>query len=83
MNLRGFEGNGKKRGEDINAGKITFPVALAMQELKDKNDRSKLWAIVKSKPQDDRVVDEAIALMEKVDAVEGSVRVAKDMVIHI
>lgn len=79
LNLRGFEGNGKKRGEDINAGKITFPVGMAMSLL-DKPDRKKLWDIIKSKPQDDAVVDVAIGLLDKVDAINKSVEYSKNLV---
>jgi len=72
LNLRGFEGAGKKRGEDINAGKITFPVAKAMSLLTEKKERKKLWDIIKSKPALDSVVDEAIAIMDSVKAIDKS-----------
>ena len=41
LNLRGFEKNTKQRGEDIMVGKITFPIAKAMNMncLKDKLQR--------------------------------------------
>lgn len=71
LNLRGFEGKTKKRAEDINAGKITFPVAKAMQVL-DKPQRKRLWDIIKSKPDDQKIVDEAVEIMEKCGAIQAA-----------
>jgi geranylgeranyl pyrophosphate synthase len=56
LNLRGFKGNTKHRGEDIVAGKITYPVAKAMTRL-DAAERARIWGIIKSKPQDQKVVE--------------------------
>jgi len=41
LNLKGFKDNLKTKAEDITAGKITYPVAVAMAYL-DKKDRKKL-----------------------------------------
>jgi geranylgeranyl pyrophosphate synthase/predicted secreted hydrolase len=54
LNLRGFENDAKQRGEDIMAGKITFPIAKAMNQkcLNDKQQRQHVWNIIKTKTTD-------------------------------
>lgn len=78
LNLRGFLDGLKTRGEDITAGKVTYPVAKAMSRL-EKADRAKLWEIVSSKPEDIETIKEAISLIDKVDAITDSYQEAKDM----
>ena len=51
LNLRGFVDGLKTKGEDITAGKVPYPVAVAMSRL-EKADRAELWEIVSSKPED-------------------------------
>jgi geranylgeranyl pyrophosphate synthase len=53
---------------------------MAMKSLTDRADRKKLWDIIKSKPQDDREVDQAIALINKVDGINESEKHSKAMV---
>jgi len=79
LNLRGFEGNVKNRGEDINAGKITYPVAKGMARM-NREKRRKVWDIIKTKPQEQKLVDEVIAELDAVGAIDGSVEEATTMV---
>lgn len=52
------------------AGKVTMPIAKAMTML-PLSDREKLWATVKSKPEDQAVIDATIADLEKVGAIQA------------
>lgn len=70
LNLRGFKGDLKDRGEDITAGKITMPVAKAMGLLAQP-DREWLWQQVSSKPHDTSVIAEVIDLLEKCGAIDA------------
>ncbi len=65
LNLRGFEGNLKDRGEDLAQGKVTYPVAKAMSRLSSVHQREWLWNTIKSKPQDRSVVESCIDLIEE------------------
>ena len=78
LNLKGFQDGLKSKGEDITAGKVTYPVGKAMSLL-EHADRKKLWELVKSKPEDRQTISEAIALIDKVDAIDGCLQEAKDM----
>lgn len=69
LNIKGFEGTLKETAEDIKDGKVTYPVVKAMGKL-DLHDRQKLWGIVSSKPQDRATIEEAVALLNKVNSVE-------------
>ena len=53
LNLKGFENKGKTKAEDITAGKITYPIAIAMS-LMSKAEKSKLYSIIKSKRKSKR-----------------------------
>ncbi|CAB9517706.1 Heterodimeric geranylgeranyl pyrophosphate synthase large subunit (Partial), partial [Seminavis robusta] len=79
LNLRGFTDGLKTKGEDITAGKVTYPVAKAMCRL-EKEDRAKLWEIVSSRPEDIETIGKAVALIEKVNGIEGSFQDAKDLI---
>eukprot|EP00026_Physarum_polycephalum_P002234 Phypoly_transcript_02239.p1 GENE.Phypoly_transcript_02239~~Phypoly_transcript_02239.p1 ORF type:complete len:803 (+),score=118.41 Phypoly_transcript_02239:351-2759(+) len=52
INLRGFEENSKNRGEDITAGKITYPIALAMSKklVPKKETRQAIFDRLRSRP---------------------------------
>ena len=69
LNLKGFKDHLKTKGEDITAGKITYPVAKAMALL-NKPDRKRLWEIVKAKTEDIKLIAEAVTLLDKVKALE-------------
>lgn len=88
LNLRGlYTGKADKKagqqlktlGEDIMCGKVTMPVAKAMCLL-DLEGRTKLWNTVKSKPQDQAVVNACIADLEAVGAVQACVEQANECV---
>lgn len=76
LNLKGFKDHLKTKGEDITAGKITYPVAKAMGLL-DKKDRKRLWEIVSAKTEDITLIAEAVSLLDKVQAIELCEREAK------
>jgi geranylgeranyl pyrophosphate synthase len=69
----------KVLGEDIMAGKVTMPVAKAMSRM-NKADRQKLWDTVSSKPQDTTIVNNVIADLEKVGAIDACVEQANSIV---
>lgn len=77
LNLKGFKDNTKTKAEDLTAGKITFPVAMAIKLL-TKNDKKRLWEIVKLKTKNRLLLNEAIQLIQKSDALNISERFAKN-----
>lgn len=79
LNLKGFEGNVKDRGEDIKAGKVTFPVAKAMARL-DLAARTKVWETIQSKPQDIATVSSVIDQLDACGAIQASIDQANDLV---
>eukprot|EP01006_Ploeotia_vitrea_P038190 TRINITY_DN66218_c6_g1_i1.p2 TRINITY_DN66218_c6_g1~~TRINITY_DN66218_c6_g1_i1.p2 ORF type:complete len:909 (+),score=551.41 TRINITY_DN66218_c6_g1_i1:92-2728(+) len=80
LNLRGLPG--KTKGEDLMMGKVTFPVALAMDKkrIPDRDARAKLWAAIEGKPQDQGVVNALVDQLEECGALPDSVQMATDMV---
>lgn len=70
LNLRGFAGNLKHRGEDIAHGKVTLPVAKAFGRL-ERDERVWLWDTLRSAPQDQAVIEAVIARLEEVGAIEA------------
>jgi geranylgeranyl pyrophosphate synthase len=81
LNLKGFEGNVKDRGEDIKAGKVTFPVAKAMSSSRlDLTARTQVWETLKSKPQDNAVVGALIKRLDECGAIDASVDEANSLV---
>ena len=78
LNLKGFKDNLKTKAEDITAGKITYPIAVAMAYL-DKKDRKRLWEIVSAKTSDIKLLTEAVALLDKHKVIERCEREAKNM----
>ena len=79
LNLKGFKDNLKTKGEDITAGKITYPVAKAMPLL-NKKDRKRLWEIVSAKTEDITLLKEAVSLLDKHNAIELCEKEAKNIV---
>lgn len=79
LNLKGFEGNVKDQGEDIKAGKVTFPVAKAMSRL-DLAARTQVWATIQTKPQDQAVVADVIAKLDGCGAIQASIDEANELV---
>ena len=79
LNLRGFKGDLKSRGEDITHGKITLPVAKAMARL-DGARRTWLWDEVSSKPEERERVDAVIAVLEECGAIDACEQQSRDVI---
>ena len=79
LNLRGFKGDLKARGEDIQQGKLTLPVVKGLGKL-GKKERRWLWKTLSSKPSDPEVVAKVIDKLESVGAIETCVREARELV---
>jgi geranylgeranyl pyrophosphate synthase/predicted secreted hydrolase len=76
LNLRGFRGELKVRGEDIRAGKVTLPVAKAMSRL-GLAERRALWEGISARPTDAPAVARLIETIEvcgALDACDGQAR---------
>jgi geranylgeranyl pyrophosphate synthase/predicted secreted hydrolase len=69
LNLRGFEGERKNRGEDLVEGKITAPVAKAFGRL-DREGRVALFSVLSAGSRDAAAVESAIALLERCEALD-------------
>jgi geranylgeranyl pyrophosphate synthase len=82
LNLAGFPGDTKQRGEDIMAGKVTFPIAVAMRVGAPGGEkrRREILQILKSAPQDLRQVERCISLVEASGGMEGSRQFARQLV---
>ena len=79
LNLRGFQGDLKDRGEDIAHGKVTLPVAKAMA-LMPLAGRQALWQTLQDKPTDPAVISQSIAELEACGAIEACQRQARELV---
>jgi geranylgeranyl pyrophosphate synthase len=79
LNLRGFKGDLKQKGEDLSQGKVTLPVVKAFARL-DVKARWNLWHLISSRPQDPEVVGSAIASIEACGALDACEQQAKDLV---
>ncbi len=66
---------GKDKGDDFMEGKITLPVIVAMENASD-DDKEKIQTAIKNPSADN--IDDFIALLEKYDAFNQSVKVAQD-----
>lgn len=79
LDLRGFAGGLKVRGEDIRQGKLTLPVALALQRLPTEAGRN-LWSEIHGRPDDPEAVERIIATLEASGAVQATQQRAFDRV---
>jgi len=79
LNLRGFKGDLKSKGEDICQGKITLPVAKALGRL-SRAERQALTETLASKPHDAGTVKKVIAQLEEVGAIDACVVQAREVV---
>lgn len=79
LNLRGlYTGAADKKagvelkvvGEDIMAGKVTFPVVKALARL-PKPEMRAMWEVIRTKPQDHAVVADVIAKLEACGAIDA------------
>ncbi len=79
LNLRGFKGNLKDRGEDIRHGKITLPVAKGLARL-GAEDRAWLWRVVQSHTDDQGLVEAVIAKLEECGAIQACEDQSREMI---
>jgi geranylgeranyl pyrophosphate synthase len=79
LNLRGFEGNLKDVGEDLAAGKVTYPVAMALGRL-DPEMRADLIRTLRTKPHDQAVVQSMINTLESVRALDDCLAEAQKLI---
>jgi geranylgeranyl pyrophosphate synthase/predicted secreted hydrolase len=70
LNLRGFEAELKERGEDIRNGKLTLPVAKALESL-SQADARRLWSIIAAKPHHAAAVHSVIDRLERLGAIDA------------
>jgi geranylgeranyl pyrophosphate synthase len=79
LNLRGFQGNLKERGEDVRQGKLTLPVVKALGML-PRTEGERLLEIVRSKPSEASVVENVIAELERAGALGACQELAEALV---
>jgi geranylgeranyl pyrophosphate synthase len=79
LNLKGFAGDLKMRGEDLAHGKVTLPVVKALAEL-PRAERQYLCDTILAKPQDQALVDGLIARIEATGGIEATARAARELV---
>ena len=79
LNLKGFAGDLKMRGEDLSQGKVTLPVVKALSRL-DASGRRMLQAGLEARHQSQEAVDGLIAQLETVDALAASEADARALV---
>ena len=79
LNLRGFKGDLKAKGEDVSNGTITLPIAKAMSRLPEA-DRAWVWRTLSSKPTDAGVVAEVVQKLEGCGAIEAVSQQARELV---
>jgi geranylgeranyl pyrophosphate synthase len=79
LNLRGFKGNLKQRGEDISNGTVTLPVAIAMSRL-PRDQREWLWRTLQDKPTDVATVAAAIEVIQSCGAITACADQARELV---
>ena len=70
LNITGFENDLKTRGEDLRHGKITMPVAVAMERL-DLSGRTELWDILRDEARPAERVDRAVELLGESGALDA------------
>ena len=79
LNLRGFRGDLKTKGEDIAQGKITLPVVKGLGRL-SRAERQTIAALIAGKPQAPETVGRIIAHLEGVGALDACVAQAHELV---
>lgn len=80
LNLRGFEGDLKQRGEDLSNGLVTLPVAMALGRLERESSRRALYEAIAAEPRDPVVIEQLISTIEECGALDACDRMAKDRV---
>lgn len=79
LNLKGFKGNLKQRGEDISNGTVTLPIAIAMNRL-PRDQREWLWRTLQSKPTDVATVASAIEVVQSCGGIAACADLARELV---
>lgn len=77
LGVRGFQQALKQPGEDITGGKITYPVALALERLPAEH-RQELLARITRRDGSEENLRRVVALLESADACERSLATAED-----
>ena len=88
LNLRGVSSSERQAGkmsavskilgEDIMAGKITMPIAVAFGKIPSRVERQKLYDILASKPTDPNVVLNCIAMLDEHGAIDECERMIEE-----
>lgn len=79
LNLRGFKGGLKNRGEDIANGSITLPIAKALARL-EREERQHVWDTLRSKPSDAAVIAGMVDRLEMCGALDACVGQARQLI---
>lgn len=79
LNLRGFEGGLKERGEDVRQGKLTLPIVKGFARM-PAPERRWLWATLQAKPEDPALVEQVIEELESAGALDECVSSARAIV---
>jgi geranylgeranyl pyrophosphate synthase len=79
LNLRGFEGKLKDVGEDLSAGKVTYPVAKALGRLAPEA-RAKFIATLRSCPKDPAVIQSMIETLNSTRAFDDCLAEAQSLI---
>jgi geranylgeranyl pyrophosphate synthase/predicted secreted hydrolase len=79
LNLRGFKGDLKERGEDVVQGKVTLPIVKALGCLPT-DRRSWLWRTLASRPTDPNEIESVIDLLETSGAIDACTALARGLV---
>jgi geranylgeranyl pyrophosphate synthase/predicted secreted hydrolase len=79
LNLTGFKGNLKQRGEDLSNGAVTLPIAFAMSRL-PRDQREGLWRTLQSKPTDIATLASTIELVQSCGALAACSDLARELV---
>ncbi len=79
LNLRGFKGALKNRGEDIANGTVTLPIAIAMSRL-PRDQREWLWRTLEAKPTDEPTIAAAVELVQTCGAIDACAARARELV---
>ena len=79
LNLRGFEGDLKQKGEDLSQGKVTLPVAKTLGRL-DPAARAAFWADLSARPTDPLLIRSLIARIEATAALDACLTEAAELI---
>ncbi len=67
---------GKNTGDDFREGKVTLPVVLAL-DAADEAERAFWTRVIREQPQDDATFDEAVTILKRRGALEGTLAAAR------